>query len=122
MTFFINTNSQGDSRIDEISRLRTRSVRKTGLLGVMQDKAHISAYRSRALKIDTPRSRAQSYVSYNQAYNGDFDRKQASLRHLRVSQSSCFLLRLFRALREHISSAADASARQQRFPATAISG
>lgn len=122
MTFFINTNPQGDSRADEISRLRTRSFGKTGLLGVMQDKAHISAYRSRALNMDTPRRRSQSYVSYNQSYKGDFERKQASLKHLRVSQSSCFLLRLFRALGEYISSAANASARQQGFSATVISG
>lgn len=110
MTFTINTNPQGDSRIDEFSRVRTRSMTQTGLLGVMQDRTHISAYRNRALKLDQPRSRSRAYVSYNQAYN-NCDRKQASLKRLRASQSSCFLLRCVRAILERLE---QCSLRQQK--------
>ncbi len=117
MSFTINTNPQGDSRIDEISRLQTRSMTQTGLLGVMQDRTYISAYRSRALQLEQPRSRRRAYVSYNQAYKND-DRKQSSLRHLRVSQSSCFLLRCLRALCERFE---QISVRQQK-PVTAVFG
>lgn len=102
MSFSVNTNQFGDSRIDEISRHQTRSMTQTGLLGVMQDRVYISSYRSRALKLDPPRNRGRAYVSYNQAYK-NADQKIASLRHLRVSQSSCFLLRCVRTFCERIS-------------------
>jgi len=115
MTFTINTNPQGDSRIDEFSRVRTRSMTQTGLLGVMQDRTHISAYRNRALKLDQPRSRSRAYVFYNQAYN-NCDRKQASLKRLRASQSSCFLLRCVRAILERL---AQCSLRQQKLKLSA---
>ena len=112
MTFRINTNPQGDSRIDEISRRQTRSMTQTGLLGVMQDRAYISAYRNQALKLEIPRSRTRSYVSYNQAYKDD-SRKQASLKHLRVSQSSCFIVRCLRTLAAQITRLEQIGSRKQ---------
>lgn len=120
MTFSIATNPQGDSRIDELSRRQTRSIKQTGLLGVMQDRTYISAYRSRALKMEPPRSRARAYVSYSQAYRND-DRKNAAIRHLRLSQSSCFLVRCFRTLQTHVAWAAQTFAKQ-RESAASVSG
>ncbi len=120
MSFSVNTNPSGDSRIDEISRHQTRSMTQTGLLGVMQDRICISSYRSRALKLDPPRNRGRAYVSCNQAYK-NADQKIASLRHLRMSQSSSFLLRWVRALCERVSRIAHVQARQQK-SATAMFG
>lgn len=117
--FSINANSPGNSRIDEIVRCRAHAVRKCGLLGAMQDRAYISAYRSLALNLSPARSRVQSYLSHNQAYKVEPERKQASLRHLRISQSSCFLMRLLRAMQEQF---ATNQARQNKLSATAATG
>jgi hypothetical protein len=101
MTFTVTTNPLGHSRIDEITRRRTRSTKTTGLLGAMHDRAYISAYRAKVLDLEADVSRIHSFVSRNQA-QADSTRKQRALKHLRISQSSCFLARLIRAVREKL--------------------
>lgn len=121
MTSSININPQGGLQIEQVAHRSSHSVRSPGLLGAMQDRLHINAYRARSLQLDPPRSRARAYLSYNQAYNGKNDKKE-SIGHLRVSQSSCFLLRLFRALRAQITSAAQPSTRQRQLSVSPAAG
>lgn len=119
--FSVNTSIQGEPHIDQIGLRLTHSIKQTGLLGVMQDRAYVSAYRARAIKLDQERSRARSYVSSSRAHKSDVDSKKTSIKHLRRSQSSCFLRRALIALGEMIKPVTDQSARKQDLYATPAS-
>ena len=81
--------------------MSSRVSKRSGLLGALQDRMRLSAYKTRSL--GTPqRSRSISYVLYDRARHHDLACHDCSLKRLRASQSRGQLLRLARALTGNI--------------------